>query len=77
MTKMLFFCVAETYKGVLRDANHFQNSPVMTHPVMYTKLSLKKKIVGIITDPQLAIFDLLLFLAQSLPNAPQPSILVC
>lgn len=42
MAKMLF-CVAETYKRVLRDANHFQNSPVMTHPVMYTKLSLKKK----------------------------------
>lgn len=45
----------------------------MTHPVMYTKLSLKKKkkSVGIITDPQLAIFNLLLFLVQSILNALQ------
>lgn len=42
----------------------------MTHPVMYTKLSLKKKkkSVGIITDPQLAIFNLLLVLVQSILN---------
>lgn len=46
----------------------------MTHPVMYTKLSFKKKkrrkkkSDGIITDPQLAIFNLLLVLVQSILN---------
>lgn len=67
MTKIRFLCSTDTQKDSSGCQTLSELSSDDSACYVY-KAFIKKKSVGITTDPQLAIFNLLLFLVQSVLN---------